>query len=410
MASMRIPGDPHVTLVPGFRAAGVSCGLKPGSQLDLALVAADVPCVPAAVFTTNQVQAAPVIYDRRVMGNGAMVQGVVINSGCANACTGTRGLCDAAEMAGLVEAEAGLPAGSVLVMSTGVIGQHLPMDKLRAAIRSAAESLSANGGHTAARAIMTTDTVPKEACVQVDVAGRTVTIAGMCKGSGMIHPNMATMLGVIVTDVAIERWLLARALREAVGQTFNMVTVDGDTSTNDTVVLLANGLAGNEILSTEDNAAYGSFRDGLLAVATELTVALARDGEGASKLITVHVTGAIDHRAATVVAKSIATSTLVKTAVFGEDANWGRVLCAAGYSGAELDPEKMALWLTNGGRTLQLVRDGEPFEVDEAVGAEILHSSEITFRLDLGQGRGHATVWTCDLTHEYVSINAHYRT
>lgn len=410
MASRRVLKDPCVTLVPGFRASGVSCGLKAGSQLDLALVAADVPCVPAAVFTTNQVQAAPVIYDRRVMGGGGPVQAVVINSGCANACTGTRGLSDAAEMAGLVEVEVGLPAGSVLVMSTGVIGQHLPMAKVRAGIRSARQSLSGDGGHAAARAIMTTDTVPKEACVQVDVEGSRVTIAGMCKGSGMIHPEMATMLGVMVTDVAIERSLLDRALREVVDHTFNMVTVDGDTSTNDTVALLANGLAGNEILSDEDSPAYSSFRGGLLSVATELATALAKDGEGASKLITIRVTGAVDQPAATIVAKSIATSTLVKTAVFGEDANWGRVLCAAGYSSTRLDPSKLALWLTDGVRMLQLVRDGEPFEIDEAVASEILHSSEITFRLDLGQGQAEATVWTCDLTHEYVSINAHYRT
>ena len=410
MASMRALEDAHITLVPGFRAAGVACGLKPGSQLDLALIVADVPCVPAAVFTTNRVQAAPVIYDRRVMASGGMVQGVVINSGCANACTGTRGIRDAGEMAALVEGEMGFASGSVLVMSTGVIGQHLPMDKLRAGIRTAGHCLSADGGHRAAKAIMTTDTVPKEACVQVDVAGRTVTIAGMCKGSGMIHPNMGTMLGVIASDVAIERPLLDGALRDVVDQTFNMVTVDGDTSTNDTVVLLANGLAGNEVLSAKDSAGYIAFRDGLLTVATSLATMLARDGEGASKLITVHVTGARSAREATVVAKSIATSTLVKAAVFGEDANWGRVLCAAGYSGVELDPGKLALWLTEGVRTLQLVKEGEPFEVDETVAAEILHSGEITFRLDLGQGRGRATVWTCDLTHEYVSINAHYRT
>jgi glutamate N-acetyltransferase/amino-acid N-acetyltransferase len=226
----------------------------------------------------------------------------------------------------------------------------------------------------------------------------------------MIHPNMATMLSVIVTDVAIERPVLERALREVVGETFNMVTVDGDTSTNDTVALLANGLAGNEVLSDGDSVACASFREGLRLVAAELAIALARDGEGASKLITVRVTGAVDRRAATVVAKSIATSTLVKTAVYGEDANWGRVLCAAGYSDAELDPQKMALWLSDGTETLQLVREGAPFQVDEAVAAEILRSKEITFRLDLGQGREEATVWTCDLTHKYVDINAHYRT
>jgi glutamate N-acetyltransferase/amino-acid N-acetyltransferase len=410
MATIGLFKDPHITLVPGFRAAGVSCGLKPRPQLDLALIAADVPCTAAAVFTTNQVLAAPVIYDQQIVRGGGQVQGIVINSGCANACTGTRGLRDAAEMAALVEAELGLPSGSVLVMSTGVIGQHLPMSKVRAGIRSAGRSLGNESGHAAARAIMTTDTVPKEACVQIDVAGHTVTIAGMCKGSGMIHPNMATMLGLLVTDAAIERPLLDQALRDVVDQTFNMVTVDGDTSTNDTVALLANGMARNAALAVADDAAYIAFRDGLLAVATQLATALARDGEGASKLMIIHVTGATGARAATVVAKSIANSLLVKTAVFGEDANWGRVLCAAGYSRTELEPRKLALWLTDGSRTLQLVRNGEPFEVDESVAAEILRSSEVTFRLDLGQGGGEATVWTCDLTHDYVSINAHYRT
>ncbi|HUT20581.1 MAG TPA: bifunctional glutamate N-acetyltransferase/amino-acid acetyltransferase ArgJ [Anaerolineae bacterium] len=410
MTSMRVPEDPHITLVPGFRASAVSCGLKPGSELDLALIAADVPCVPAAVFTTNQVQAAPVVYDRQLMDGGGMVQAVVINSGCANACTGARGLRDAAEAAALVEAELSLSAGSVLVMSTGVIGQYLAMDRVRAGIRSASRSLSAEGGHAAARAIMTTDTVPKEASVRVDVAGQDVTIAGMCKGSGMIHPNMATMLGVIATDVAIERPLLQRALDEVVGQTFNMVTVDGDTSTNDAVALLANGLAANEVISDEDSAAYRAFRNGLLEVATSLATALARDGEGASKFITIRVTGATDAQAATVVAKSIADSALVKTAVYGQDANWGRVLCAAGYSGVAFDPAQLALWLTDGVKTLHLVRNGEPFEIDETVASEILASREIAFRLDLGQGSGEARVWTCDLTHDYVSINAHYRT
>jgi glutamate N-acetyltransferase/amino-acid N-acetyltransferase len=410
MTSMRVPEDPHITLVPGFRASGVSCGLKPGPELDLALIAADVPCAPAAVFTTNQVQAAPVVYDRQLMDGGGMVQAVVINSGCANACTGARGLRDAAKTAALVEAELSLSAGSVLVMSTGVIGQYLAMDRVRAGIRSAGRSLSAEGGHAAARAIMTTDTVPKEASVRVDVAGQNVTIAGMCKGSGMVQPNMATMLGVIATDVVIERPLLQRALHEVVGQTFNMVTVDGDTSTNDAVALLANGLAANEVISGEDSAAYRAFRNGLLEVATSLASALARDGEGASKFITIRVTGATDAQAATVVAKSVANSALVKTAVYGQDANWGRVLCAAGYSGVAFDPAQLALWLTDGVKTLHLVRNGEPFEIDEAVASQILASGEITFRLDLGQGSGEARVWTCDLTHEYVSINAHYRT
>jgi glutamate N-acetyltransferase/amino-acid N-acetyltransferase len=406
--------DPQISIVPGFRASGVSCGLKPGSELDLALVVADVPCVPAAVFTTNRVQAAPVLYDRQLLDGDGAVRGAVINSGCANACTGARGLRDAAEMASVAEDKLGLARSSVLVMSTGVIGQYLPMDKITAGICSASQALgtggSANGGHAAARAIMTTDTRPKEAAVRVRLAGREVTVAGMCKGSGMIHPNMATMLGILATDVAIERTLLQQALREVVGLSFNRVTVDGDTSTNDTVALLANGLAGNQPITAEGDQAYTAFRDALLEVATTLAIALAADGEGATKLITVHVTGAPDRGAAAVVAKSIANSTLVKTAVYGEDANWGRVLCAAGYSGVAIDPAQLALWLTDGKRMLHLVQGGEPFEIDESVAAEILASDSITFRLDLGQGKQEATVWTCDLTHAYVDINAHYRT
>jgi glutamate N-acetyltransferase/amino-acid N-acetyltransferase len=401
---------PQISLVPGFRAAGISCGLKPGSELDLALVVADVPCTSAAVFTTNRVQAAPVLYDRQLLDGGGTMRGVVINSGCANACTGARGLRDAAETARLVEAGMGLRADSVLVMSTGVIGQYLPMDKIAAGIRTASQALSVEGGHAAAQAIMTTDTEPKEAAVRFRITDREVTVAGMCKGSGMIHPNMATMLGVLVTDVAIEQALLQRALREVVDLTFNKVTVDGDTSTNDTVALLANGLAGNQPISTESDEAYGAFRDALLEVAATLAIALAADGEGATKLITVHVTGASDPGAAATVAKSIANSTLVKTAVYGEDANWGRVLCAAGYSGIAIDPARLALWLTDGRLTLHLVRGGEPFEVDESVASEILASDRIAFRLDLGQGSAEATVWTCDLTHAYVDINAHYRT
>jgi glutamate N-acetyltransferase/amino-acid N-acetyltransferase len=402
--------DPRISLVPGFRASGVSCGLKPRPELDLALIAADIPCVPAAVFTTNRVQAAPVVYDRQILRAGGAVQGVVVNSGCANACTGARGLQDAAEMASLAEAALGYAARSVLVMSTGVIGQYLPMDKVGAGIRRASQSLSAEGGHAAARAIMTTDRRPKEAAVRIEVAGQEVTIAGMCKGSGMIHPNMATMLGILVTDAVVERSLLQRALREVVDVTFNMVTIDGDTSTNDTVALLANGLAANRPIARENDDAYDTFRDGLLQVTKVLALALAADGEGATKLITIHVTGASDWRAAAVVAKSIANSALVKTAVYGQDANWGRVLCAAGYSGIAIDPARLALWLTDGESTLNLVRGGEPFEVDEAVASEMLASHSITFRLDLGQGSAQATVWTCDLTHAYVDINAHYRT
>jgi len=401
---------PHITSVPGFRATGVACGIKGNNAKDLALVASDVPCVTAAVFTTNAVKAAPVLYDQKVLESGGMTQAVLVNSGCANACTGTRGMRDAERTAQVVEERLGLSQWTTLIMSTGVIGQHLPMDKIVPGIELAQHSLSYEGGDLAARAIMTTDTRPKEAAVRIELEGQEGTIAGMCKGSGMIHPNMATMLGILVTDVSIEPSLATRVLRAVVDQTFNRVTIDGDTSTNDTVVLLANGQSGLPHISSPDSTEYRIFESGLLDVCTSLAQQLARDGEGATKLITVRVTGAHSAVAAAQVAKSIANSSLVKTAVYGQDANWGRVLCAAGYSGIEMDPAHLSLWMENQADSLHLVKDGEPFEIDEPRAAVILAQDEVTFRLDLGQGEGEAQVWTCDLSHAYVDINAHYRT
>ncbi|MBN1936241.1 MAG: bifunctional glutamate N-acetyltransferase/amino-acid acetyltransferase ArgJ [Anaerolineae bacterium] len=402
--------DPTLTDVPGFRAAGAACGLKKDGALDIALIAADQPCAAAAVFTTNRVQAAPVIYDRALIRAGKRVQAVVVNSGNANACTGAQGLADVQETARLTGDALGLDADSVFVMSTGVIGQPLPMETIDRGIQLAAPALLPDGGHAAARAIMTTDTRPKEAAVQVQVGDKTVTVAGMCKGAGMIHPNMATMLALIVTDAAVERGALQSALNTVVERTFNAITVDGDTSTNDTLLLLANGLAGNAVISNANSSDYAAFVEGLSAVATTLSQAIVRDGEGASKFIAIHVGGAADFAAAKRVAKSIAHSPLVKTAVYGEDANWGRVICAAGYSGVEFDPARLSLWMENAVDRLHLVRDGEPFEIDEARAARMLAEDEIAFRLDLGQGDAEATVWTCDLTHAYVDINAHYRT
>jgi glutamate N-acetyltransferase/amino-acid N-acetyltransferase len=362
------------------------------------------------VFTTNAVKAAPVLYDRDVLESGAMIQAVLINSGCANACTGTQGMRDAQRTAQVVEERLGLTPLTTLVMSTGVIGQHLPMGKIVLGVDVAQRSLSDQGGDLAALAIMTTDTRPKEAAVRIQLADQEGTIAGMCKGSGMIHPNMATMLGVLVTDVSIEQSLARRALQTVVDQTFNRVTVDGDTSTNDTVVLLANGQSGMPHIASPDSTEFRLFESGLLEVCTSLARQLARDGEGATKLITVRVTGAHSAAAATRVAKSIANSSLVKTAVYGEDANWGRVLCAAGYSGIEMDPTRLSLWMENQIDSLNLVKNGEPSEIDESRAAVILAQDEVTFRLDLGQGKEETQVWTCDLSHAYVDINAHYRT
>ncbi len=411
---MKVLANVTITTVPGFRAAGVHCGLKPAGDRDLALIASDVPCRAAAVFTRNRVAAAPVLYDRAVLAdNRDSMQAVVINAGNANACTGQRGLDDARETTRLVAEALGLRAGQVLVMSTGVIGQHLRMDNIRAGVRSAVAALSPDGGHDAALAIMTTDTRPKEAGVQVDIGGRPVIIAGMCKGAGMIHPDMATMLAVIATDAAISAECLQTALAAAAEVSFNMMTVDGDTSTNDTLAVLANGLAGNPQITDAGADDYRAFAEGLTFVAQELAKAIARDGEGATKFVTITVRGGPSFAEAKQVAMTIAHSPLVKTALYGQDANWGRVLCAVGYSGVAIEPERIGLWFASpedSGPPLELVRGGRPFDVDEARAAEILACHDVDIVVELGLGQAQATVWTCDLSHDYVSINAHYRT
>jgi glutamate N-acetyltransferase/amino-acid N-acetyltransferase len=294
----------------------------------------------------------------------------------------------------------------VLTMSTGVIGQRLDMSKIESGIAAASGELSADGGHDAARAIMTTDTRPKEIAIQVALGDQQVTIAGMCKGAGMIHPQMATLLGLIVTDASIAQPLLQRVLAQVVEASFNRISVDGDMSTNDTIAVLANGSAGTGELKDEHSPGYREFLAGLAFVATELAKAIVRDGEGASKFIEVQVQRARTAMEAKQVAMSIATSNLVKTAVYGMDANWGRVICAVGYSGVEIDPDQLSLWFDD----LHLVKGGQPYDVDEARALDILRQDEITIRVDLAQGKAQAIVWTCDLTHDYVSINAHYRT
>jgi glutamate N-acetyltransferase/amino-acid N-acetyltransferase len=405
---MKILQDGHIAMVRGFRAAGIPCGIKNTEGCpDLAMVVSEVPCRAAAVFTRNRVAAAPVKYDRRLLQeHNTIAQALVVNSGCANACTGERGLQDAEDMARHAAEELGLQPQAVWVMSTGVIGQHLPMDKIRAGITTAVEQLSNEGGHSAARAIMTTDTRPKEVALQMEIAGKPCTIAGVCKGSGMIHPDMATMLAAIVTDALVAPDVLQTALSTVTEKSFNMTTVDGDTSTNDTLLLLANGLSGNNEITSTDDLGYTSFLEGLTCVAQTLSKMIAADGEGATKLVEITVQSARDFKEAKTVAKAIAHSPLVKTAMYGEDANWGRVLCAAGYSGVDIDPDKVALWFGD----LQLFKDGAPHDVDEERAAEILSEDEIKILVDLGRGDAEATVWTCDLSHDYVSINAHYRT
>lgn len=404
----------------GFRFAGVACGLKPqtaaygGRALDLALIVSDAPCSAAGVFTQNRFPAAPVLFDRAALqANPSAMRAVVINAGNANACTGDQGLADAQRMAALTEAVLGLPAGSALVMSTGVIGAALPMAKVAAGIGEAAVLAQSEIGQSdegrmlAAQAIMTTDTKPKLAARRVGSAssllGSGASLLGVAKGAAMIHPNMATMLAAVVTDAAVEPSALQSMLRRAADRSFNAITVDGDTSTNDTVLVLANGLAG-----PVDAAA---FEAALTEVCTDLAQQIVRDAEGASKFVTVRVSGAASEAAARQVAQTIATSLLVKTAVYGGDPNWGRVLAAAGRSGVELDPGSAALWFSgDGGAEYQVVAAGAPLAYDENEAARIFACRDLLIHLDLGAGAAEATVWTSDLTHDYVSLNAHYRT
>jgi len=398
-----------ITDVPGFRAAGVACGIKKSGALDLAMVVSDRPCTAAAVFTTNKIQSPAVTFDRELLRRQPdNIRALVINSGCANAITGAQGQADAREMARLGAEAIDDPAAGVFVMSTGVIGQHLPMDRVGHGIRLATAELRSDpdAGHTAARAIMTTDTHPKEAAVRASIGGVTVTLGGMCKGAGMIHPDMATMLAMIVTDVAISPTALESAVRYAADRSFNAVTIDGDASTNDTFVVLANGLAGNTRIETSNGEDYYSFRDALTAIAAGLAQQIARDGEGATKFVTITVRGARSFDDARHGARVIATSSLVKTAIYGADANWGRVLAAIGRSGVDLVPERLGLWFDD----LHLVADGAPSAYAEEEARRTLTKPEVTITVDLGLGDAVATVWTCDLSHEYVSINADYRT
>jgi glutamate N-acetyltransferase/amino-acid N-acetyltransferase len=407
-------------LAKGFRAAAAACGLKTSSamaatDLDLALVAAAGPCSAAGVFTTNRVKAAPVLYDQEVLAqNPGDIRAVIANAGCANAVTGPRGMEDARRMAALTAETLGCRPDQVLVLSTGVIGRHLDMDKLARGIAEVASPAARQGAGAAAQAIMTTDTCPKIAARQIAIDGHMVTISGFCKGSGMIHPNMATMLAIVTTDVVAEPGILYLALRSAVERSFNRVSVDGDTSTNDTVLLLASGASDVRI----DRANLQAFAGELERVCVDLAKQVAHDGEGATRLVEIRVTGAEDETQAHTVANSIARSPLVKTAIYGGDPNWGRVLCAAGYSGVAIDPNKLSLTFGPADRpgekydtpAVQVVANGLPTSYEERQAAAALRADPVLITLDLGLGGAAATVWTCDLTTEYVAINAHYTT
>lgn len=398
-----------VTAPKGFSAMGLKAGIKKDKK-DMAMVYSAVPCVAAGTFTTNQVKAAPVKWDQKMIYENDYAQAVVCNSGVANACTGEIGMKYCEEMAEATASALDIPKTSVLVASTGVIGKQLPMDKIVNGIGMLVPTLdsSLEGGHLAAEAIMTTDTVPKEIAFELEIAGKKVTIGGMCKGSGMIHPNMCTMLGFITTDVNISKSMLYEALSNDIKDTFNMISVDGDTSTNDTVLLLANGLAENPQI-TEKNEDYYKFVEALHAVNEYLSKKIAGDGEGATALFEVKVINAESKEQAVTLAKSIVTSSLTKAAIYGHDANWGRILCAMGYSKAKFNPDIVDIYFESAAGKLKIVENGMATDYSEEVATKILSEPEVTAIADVKMGEFNATAWGCDLTHEYVSINADYR-
>ena len=399
-----------VTAAKGFMAAAVAAGIKKENRKDMAMIYSQVPCAAAGTFTTNVVKAAPVKWDREQVYTQPFAQAVVCNSGIANACTGEEGMACCAMTAKVAAGALNIPEERVLVASTGVIGQQLPMTAIAQGVHSMAPMLaeSLESGTMAGQAIRTTDTVKKETAVTFDLEGKTVTIGGMCKGSGMIHPNMCTMLGFITTDVNISKELLQEALSESIRDTFNMVSVDGDTSTNDTVLLLANGLAENAQI-TEKNEAYDRFCQALNEVNTYLAKAIAADGEGATALFEVKVIHADSKEQAVTLSKSVITSSLTKAAIFGHDANWGRILCAMGYSGAQFDPDKVDLYFESGAGKLKIIENGVAVDYSEDEATKILSEKEVTAVIDVKMGEEKATAWGCDLTYDYVKINADYR-
>lgn len=399
-----------VNAAKGFMANGLNAGIKNNVKKDMALVYSEKPCVAAGVFTTNKVKAAPVKWDYNVVHNSPYAQAVVINSGVANACTGEEGYGYCMDMAEAVGNEMQLPKAAVLVASTGVIGRQLPMDIIKEGIKKLPKGLKPDeeAATLAAEAIMTTDTKSKQVAVNFEIDGKVVTVGGMCKGSGMIHPNMATMLCFITTDCMIKKDLLQKALSEIVNDTFNMISVDGDTSTNDSVLLLANGMAENKIIDTEDEN-YKKFYEALYYIMEELSKKIAGDGEGCTCLFEVRVLNALTKEDAKTMAKSVVCSSLTKAAIYGHDANWGRILCAMGYSGAEFDPELVDIYFESACGRLQIVKDGRADDYSEEEATKILSEEHVIAICDCKQGTFNATAYGCDLTHEYVNINADYR-
>ena len=399
-----------VTAAKGFEAASTAAGIKYKDRTDMALIYSQVPCEAAGTFTTNVVKAAPVKWDRQVIDSGKKAQAVIVNSGIANACTGAEGFGYCKDTAEAAAKYLSVDAEGVLIGSTGVIGKQMPIDRMTAGIEVLAgkKNDSIENGTEAAKAIMTTDTHEKELAVTIQVGGKTVTIGGMAKGSGMIHPNMCTMLAFVTTDAVITKEALQKALSEDVVDTYNMISVDGDTSTNDTALVLANGMAENPVIEygTED---FQAFKAALHEINEYLAKQIAGDGEGATALFEVKVKGAESVEVAKVLAKSIACSNLTKTAIAGHDANWGRIVCAMGYSGAQFDPEKVDLFFESKAGKIQIAEDGVALDFSEEKATEILSQPEVTAIADVKMGDAEATAWGCDLTHGYIEINADYR-
>lgn len=399
-----------VTAAKGFEAAGIAAEIKYKGRTDMSIVYSQVPCKAAGTFTTNVAKAAPVKWDQKIVKTSEFAQVVIVNSGIANACTGAEGYGYCQDTADKASEVLGIPADAVLICSTGVIGMQLPIDRIQAGIEklAVAKSDSIEAGTEAAKAIMTTDTCEKEIAVEVEIGGKTVTIGGMAKGSGMIHPNMCTMLSFVTTDAAISKSALQKALSDDVKDTYNMISVDGDTSTNDTVLVLANGMAGNEEI-TEGTEDYKKFSEALHMINECLAKKMAGDGEGATALFEVNIVGAETKEQAVLLSKAIACSNLTKAAIAGHDANWGRIICAMGYSGAQFDPEKVDLFFESEAGKIQIAENGVALDFSEEKATEILSQPVVIATADVKMGDAKATAWGCDLTHGYIEINADYR-
>ena len=406
---MKVINNGTITDVKGFKAAGITAGLKKSGKKDLALIYSEYKAVSAAVFTKNLVKAAPILVDMENI-KSENTQAIIVNSGNANACTGEDGYKNAKKMTEIIAEKLNLHPTEVLVESTGIIGVQMDMEKVASGLEKIVPELSEEGGHNAGEAIMTTDTFPKNIAVKVEIDGCEITIAGIAKGSGMIHPDMATMLAFLVTDASIDKKLLQKAFSKSTDGSYNMVSVDGDTSTNDMAGILANGAAGNTKITDENSEGFRIFEKALNFVNEELAKSIAKDGEGATKLIEVTTKNARTMKDAKKVSKSVITSSLFKAAVFGSDANWGRILCAVGYSGAELIVDKIEIFIKGEDKVIQVAKSGMGIEFSEEEVEKILKEEKVGVIVNLNDGNHDATAWGCDLTYDYVKINADYRT